>query len=120
MKKNIFILIIIGYCCLFFVQCKKKVGKNLGTISFTAQDLQIVPYNGGETITLLIRLGIPYNITYKARALLFIIMIILLILILIRKIIPNTIIIMLNKLKYMELMEYLMSGYDFHLHLYSL
>ena len=52
MKKNIFIIIIIWFLHLAFCSnAKKKLEKNLGTISFTAQDLQIVPYKGGEQLT---------------------------------------------------------------------
>ena len=41
---------------MLFEQCKKE-GKDLGTISFTPQDLQIIPYKGGEVIFMLDSLG---------------------------------------------------------------
>jgi len=62
MRKNIFI-IVVGLFSLTFLQCKKE-GKKLGSFSFTAQDLQIIPYNGGETFTLINSLGdsIQYHV----------------------------------------------------------
>jgi hypothetical protein len=64
MKKIFFILIITSLCILLLAQCKRKKGEYLGTISFTEQDLQIVPYLGGESFTLVDSLGdsIHYHI----------------------------------------------------------
>jgi hypothetical protein len=56
MKRIIFAAIIICFCLLLFEQCKKE-GKDLGTVSFTAKDLKIIPYNGGESIIMLDSLG---------------------------------------------------------------
>jgi hypothetical protein len=56
MKRIIFSLIIICFCLLLFEQCKKE-GKYLGTVSFTSQDLQIIPYKGGEVLIMLDSLG---------------------------------------------------------------
>jgi hypothetical protein len=56
MKRVIFILVIICFCLLLFEQCKKE-GKDLGTISFTSQDLSIIPYKGNEVLFMLDSLG---------------------------------------------------------------
>jgi hypothetical protein len=66
MKRTISSIIIIVVCVLLFAQCKRKKGEYLGTISFTEQDLQIVPYLGGESFTLVDSLAdsIHYHIQY--------------------------------------------------------
>jgi hypothetical protein len=55
MKKIIFILIMALFCIAIFNQCRKK--KLLGTYSFTQEELNIIPYQGGETIMLVDSLG---------------------------------------------------------------
>ncbi len=65
MKRTGFFICFLLLCILIFNQCKKReLGKLLGTYSFTQQDLKIVPYSGGEILTLVDSLGdtIHYNI----------------------------------------------------------
>ena len=50
MKKIILLLTLMTFVILIFISCKKCVQKNLGNVSFTATDLQIVPYKGTETL----------------------------------------------------------------------
>jgi hypothetical protein len=56
MKRTLFAVIIICFCFSLFINCKKE-GKDLGPVSFTAQDLQIIPYKGGEIVFMLDSLG---------------------------------------------------------------
>jgi hypothetical protein len=53
MRNLIFILALITFYVLMFNSCKKQnecVSNNLGNVSFSATDLQIVPYKGTETL----------------------------------------------------------------------
>ncbi len=54
MKKISLLICFLFFCILIFNQCKKREqGKLLGTYSFTDQDLKIVPYLGGDFITMI-------------------------------------------------------------------
>jgi hypothetical protein len=49
---RIFICIMLLSILFSFNQCRKNEGKLLGTFSFTQDELNVIPYDGGETIVL--------------------------------------------------------------------
>ncbi|MFH0867499.1 MAG: hypothetical protein V1904_15005 [Bacteroidota bacterium] len=65
MKRLFFSLILILFCTLLFEQCKK--GRCLGTIEFTEEALDIIPYKGYETLIFTDSLGdtMKYFITSR-------------------------------------------------------
>ena len=68
MKKVLSLIILMSVYVLMFDSCNKGcVSKNLGTINFTPTDLQIVPYNGTETLTFNDSLGNSIIFTGKGR-----------------------------------------------------
>ncbi|MGD0710742.1 MAG: hypothetical protein ABR968_06125 [Bacteroidales bacterium] len=64
-KTPILVLIFFASVILLFTHCTKE-GKNLGTLSFTTQDHQIVPYHGGEQLTFKDSLGRLANMSVKS------------------------------------------------------
>ena len=55
MKKLIFILITSGFCLFLFQHCKED--RNQGTIRFTDEERNIIPYHGGEHLVFRDSLG---------------------------------------------------------------
>lgn len=64
--KRIKIFLLLFPSLFLFYQCKKDA-KYLGTISFTSQDLQIIPYKVSDTITLIDSLGKAINFHVKTQ-----------------------------------------------------
>jgi hypothetical protein len=49
--------VIIALILFLFIQCEKEKGKLLGTLYFTEEDKQIIPYDSTATIALMDSLG---------------------------------------------------------------
>ena len=63
MKKLLPLIALFSVYILIFNSCKKCVQNNLGTVTFTQTELQIVPYTGTETLMFLDSLG--DSLTFK-------------------------------------------------------
>ena len=68
MKRNLAIIILIFSCLLLFEQCRRH-GRCLGTIKFTQEALNIIPYKTGDIISLKDSLGniVQYHINRKSK-----------------------------------------------------